>query len=282
MIKQENIMFKAIIYAVILISAASIQGLEAAGETHATFNYDIFAEGKDVGDMRVQIIKKPLGGYQILESKSIQKSSDWDEINLKSTVNELYSLEHNLISADKKIFDQTKAYWSKVDSSGADLWMSFSEIKNPTEKVESEIVGFSIAVLDNFIPEASEVLGLSQLLFSDTKAVPTSIRLPKNSHHTTLANLPKYWSIHRQTLPAEIRLLDIETISITQMKTEYHGLKVKTLGGNEVSTHHYTLTSESRSPLNIWLAVNKNHTPYIFELQLDNNGIFTIKRKHNE
>lgn len=45
------------IFAKILIAATSIQGLEAADESHATFNYDIFEEGDDVGDMQVQIIK---------------------------------------------------------------------------------------------------------------------------------------------------------------------------------------------------------------------------------
>jgi hypothetical protein len=273
-------MLRTPILAAMLIATTSIQGLQAADKVHATFSYDIFAEGDDIGDMQVQIIKKPKGGYQILESTTIKKSSNWDEINLKSTANELYSRENNLISADKKTFDQTKAYWSKIDNSGADLWMSFSEIKNFAEKEESELLGFSIAVLDNFIPQAGEVLGLSQLLFADTKAAPISLRLPKKSHHTTLANLPKYWSIHRQTLPAEIRLLDIETTSITQMKTEDLGLKMKTLGGNEVSTKHYALTSETKPPLNIWFAVDENDIPYIFELQIANsNGLFTIKHK---
>jgi hypothetical protein len=30
------------------------------------------------------------------------------------------------------------------------------------------------------------------------------------------------------------------------MKTEYRGLEVKTLGGDEVSTHHYTLTQNKQ------------------------------------
>jgi hypothetical protein len=42
----------------------------------------------------------------------------------------MHSLENNLISADRKTIDQTKAYWSKIDSLGAELWMSFSEIKD--------------------------------------------------------------------------------------------------------------------------------------------------------
>jgi hypothetical protein len=280
MIKPEDIMFMPSIFAAILIAATPIQALAAAGKVHPTFNYDIFLQGEDVGDMLLQIIKKPQGGYQILESTTIQKSSDWDEINLRSTTNEMYSLENNLISADKKTFDQTKAYWSKIDSLGADLWMSFSEIKDLAQQEESDLIGFSIAVLDDFIPKASEVLGLSQLLLADTKARPTSIRVPKNLHHTTIANLPKYWSIHQQTLPAKIQLLDIETTSITQMKTEYRGLEVKTLGGDEVPTHHYTLTSENSAPLNIWLAVNENHIPYFFELKTNrNSGDFIIKRK---
>jgi hypothetical protein len=63
------------------------------------------------------------------------------------------------------------------------------------------------------------------------------------------------------------------------MKIEDKGLEVKTLGENEVSTHHYTLTSENSAPINVWLAVNENNTPYFFELKMDNNGLFTIKRK---
>jgi hypothetical protein len=273
-------MSRPTIFAAIIIVASLIQPLEAADKTHSTFSYDIFSEGKDIGNMQVQIIEKREGGYQILESTTIKKSSDWNDINLESAANELYSLEDNLISADKKTFDQKKAYWSKIDSSGTDLWMSFSEIKNFREKEEGELVNFSIAILDNLIPEVGEVIGLSLLLFSDTKAVPTSIRLPKNSHHTTLANLPKYWSIHRHKLPAKIQLLDIETTSIAQMTTENRGIKVKTYGGNEVSTNHYTLTSENSTPLDIWFAVNEHNIPYFLELKIDNkNGLVTIKRK---
>jgi hypothetical protein len=52
------------------------------------------------------------------------------------------------------------------------------------------------------------------------------------------------------------------------------------LGGNDVSTKHYALTSETRPPLNIWFAVDENDIPYIFELQIANsNGLFTIKHK---
>lgn len=273
-------MFKHLIFTAIIIFATSVQGLEVEDAGYATFNYDIFAKNDDIGDMEVQIVKKPQGGYQILENTTFQKSSDWDEINLKSTASELYSFEGKLISADKKTFDKTEAYWSKIDSVGADFWMSFSEIKNLAQQEENELIGFSFAILDDLIPEAGQVLGLSKLLLSDTKAVPTSVRFPKNSHHTTLANLPKYWLIHQQKLPTKINVLDIETTSITQMKTEYIGLDVKTLGGNKAITHHYTLASEKNAPVNVWLAVSENNIPYFHELKIDNNnGFFTIKRK---
>ena len=64
------------------------------------------------------------------------------------------------------------------------------------------------------------------------------------------------------------------------MKTENKGLVLKTFRGNQVSTNHYTLTSENSAPVNIWLAVNDNNTPYFLELKIENNnGLFTIKRK---
>jgi hypothetical protein len=76
-------MFRPTIIAAIIIVASLIQTLEAADKTHSTFSYDIFSKGNDIGDMQVQIIEKTEGGYQILESTTIQKSSDWNEINLK-------------------------------------------------------------------------------------------------------------------------------------------------------------------------------------------------------
>ena len=89
-----------------------------------------------------------------------------------------------------------------------------------------------------------------------------------------------YWSINQQKLPTKINLLNIETTSIAHMKTEKKGLKLKTLRGNQVSTHHYTLTSQNNTPINIWLAVNENRIPYFFELKIDNNnGHFIIKRQ---
>ena len=161
MIKQENIMIRSSILTAMLIAATSVQELEAGDVTRTTFNYNIFAESDDVGDMQVHIIKDPQGGYQILESATLLKNSDWDEINLRYSANEMYSLENNLMSADKKTFDQTKSYWSKLDSSGTDLWMNFSEIKDFSQKEESDLVGFSIAFLDDFIPEVTQVIGLS-------------------------------------------------------------------------------------------------------------------------
>ena len=41
--------------------------------------------------------------------------------------------------------------------------MSFSEMNNFAQKEESELVGFSIALLDDLIPEAGQALGPSAL-----------------------------------------------------------------------------------------------------------------------
>lgn len=272
-------LFPLIVFPTILAATAA-QRPDAHDNALATFNYDIFVEGEDVGDMQIQMIEKPQGGYQILESTSIKVNTAWDEINLRSTANELYSSEHDLISADKKTYEQTRPYWSRIESFGGDLWMSVSEIENQVQKDEQELLGLSLAVLSNIIPVAGEALGFSQLLFSDRKVVPKSIRVPKHSHHTTLTHLPKYWSTQQQTLPAKINLLDIETISIAPMDIQHQGLKIKTLSGTKVLTHHYTLTSQNRAPVNIWLAINDNNIAYFFELEGENeSGVFTMRLK---
>jgi hypothetical protein len=144
------IAFPTIVFAKIPAAKTSVQPL--VDNAPATFNYDIFVEDEDVGNMKVQIIEKGQGGYQILESTLINLDKAWDEINLRAVANELYSIEHVLISADKKVFEQTRAYWSKIDSFGTDLWMSVSEIENQDQKEEQEVLGLSLVVLNNIIP----------------------------------------------------------------------------------------------------------------------------------
>lgn len=272
------IAFPTIAFPKVPVSDTSVQ--EVVDNALATFNYDIFIEDEDVGDMQIEMIDQRQGRYQILESTSIKVNSSWDEIKLSSTANQLYSSEHELISADKKVYEQTKPYWSKIDSFGDNFWMSVSEIENQDQKEEQELVGFSLAVLNNIIPQAGQILGFSQLLFSDEKVEPKSIQVPKNSHHTTLTHLPSYWLSQQQKLPAKINLLDIETISITEMDVQQQGSKIKTLNGTKVLTHHYTLSSQERPPVNIWLSINDNNIAYFFELKLESdNGVFTMRLK---
>jgi hypothetical protein len=273
-------MFRHSFFAVILLIATSAQGLEEADNTHTIFDYDVFYEGDEVGNMQVKISKNAQGGYQIIENTSIYKDSVWNEVELRSISNELYSSEDNFISADKKTYDKKKHYWSKIDSSEQHLWMSFSEIQSKAQKEEMEVVGLSMAVLNNFVPAADEAVGLTHLLLSDGTVTPQSLLVSKGSHHTTWAHLPQYWSKQKLTLPSKINLLDIETISIEQIDVEYRGLQVKTLNDTRVLTNHYSLVSENSESLNIWLAVNENDVPYFFQLSgEDQNGSFTIKLK---
>jgi hypothetical protein len=273
-------MYRSSLFTVIILIATSAQGLDKADKSHTIFDYDVFSEGAEVGSMQVEIIKDTQGGYQIIENTSIYVDSVWNEVNLKSTSKELYSSEDHFISADKKTYDKSKLYWSKIDGSEQDLWMSFSELLNKTKKEEMEVVGLSMALLNNLVPAAGEAIGLTHLLFSDSTGTPPSRLFPKGSHHTTLAHLPQYWSNQKLTLPAKISLLDIETISIGQIEVEYRGLQVKTLNDTRVLTNHYSLVSENSESLNIWLAVNENDVPYFFQLSgEDQNGSFTINLK---
>lgn len=275
-------MFRYLLFIPAIVIAAtttSAQPLEAISKADAVFNYDIFAQD-DVGDVMVQILKTPQGGYKILEHTSNQAKGLWGDKSLQSTAHEHYSFEGDLIEADNKTFNKTKAYWTKIDSAGTDLWIHFSEIEDHQQREESELIGLSVAVLDNLIPQVGEIIGVSQLLFSDKKVEPMSIRLAKSSYHTTLAHLPIYWSTQQQKLPAQIKLLDKETVSVVLMDVEDKGVEIKTLREAKISTKHFILASKSTAPLNIWLAVNEDNIPYFFQLKgEDDDGLFTISLK---
>lgn len=271
-------MFRYLLFlpAIFIATTTSAQVLEAISKPDAVFNYNVVAQDH-VGDLTVQILKTPQGGYRILEHTSIQTEDVWGHKSLQSTAHEHYSVEGDLIEADKKTFNQKKAYWTKVDSVGTNLWIYFSEIADQQQHEESELIGLSVAVLNNLVPQAGEVIGVSQLLFSDKKVEPMSIRLAKSAYHSTLAHLPIYWSTQQQKLPAQIKLLDTEAVSVVLMDVEDKGVEIKTFKGAKISTKHFILASKGTAPLNIWLAVNKDNIPYFFQLKgEDDDGLFTI------
>ncbi|MBL4673249.1 MAG: hypothetical protein JKX81_13410 [Arenicella sp.] len=288
--KQKNFLLGHVFFAANLIlttpfnafAATSHDALEVASNVQAIFNYDIFAEDSDVGDVEVKILITPQSGYQISENTSIQAKGVRGEIDLKSILIEEYSHENELIEADNKSYNQKKVYWTKISSSGDDLWLNFSEIENQEQREEGELVGFSIAVLDSIIPAIGEVLAVSQLVFSDTTNAPVNIRFPKKSYHTTLAHLPKFWSLEQQKLPSQLNLLDNQSMSVVQMEVDYKGVEAQMLKGIEISTKHYTLSSKDRESFEIWLALYERNIAYYFQLKgEDEDGPFTIKLKQN-
>ena len=104
--------------------------------------------------------------------------------------------------------------------------------------------------------------------------------IPRASYHNTLAHLPIYWSIRKQTLPTKIDRLDLKSHSVLQIYIEDKGLEVRGFRNTKTSTNHYTLMSENNGPLNIWLAVNGSNIPYFFQLQgKDEHAFFTVKLK---
>jgi hypothetical protein len=256
--------------------------LAASRNIEAIFNYDIFVEDDDVGDLELKIRMTPKNGYQISEKTSIQAKGVWGEINLKSISDEEYSHQHKLIEGDNKTYSQNKVYWTKISSSGVELWINFSEIENQQQKKEGELVGFSMGVLSSVIPVVGEVLAVSELVLSGNTNAPTNMRFLETSYHTTLLNLPTFWSLQQQILPLEINLLDNETISIIPMKVEHKGIDVEMLDGVEISTTRYTLSTQDSAPLEIWLALDENNIAYYFQLKgEDDDGPFTIKLKQN-
>jgi hypothetical protein len=281
-ITKAIFMFKYLLFIpaiFITATSTSAQPLETISKPEAVFNYNIIAQD-NVGDLTVKILRTPQSGYSILEHTSIHAEGVWGDKSLQSTAHEHYSFEGDLIEADKKTFRQKKAYWTKIDSVGTDLWIYFSKIADHQQHAESELIGLSLAVLGNLIPQVGEVIGVSQLLLSDKKVEPISMLLAKSWYHSTLAHLPIYWSTRQKKLPTRIKLLDKKTVSVMLMNVEDKGVEFRILNGAEVSTKHYILSSKGTAPLNIWLAVNKDNIPYFFQLKGgDDDGLFTISLK---
>ena len=266
-----------ILLAVAFSSLSNADTTQTIG-TH-TYHYDLMAEALDVGDITIKIVGQADGSYVVAESTSVEAKGWWGDISEVSTKIENYSPEGRFLNADVKTLSGKKVFWRKAVLSGDELWASYTQVENVSEKEEGEFLGTAVAVASNLVAGLGNVLAVTQLLFSDNDAPLDNLRIPANTYDTSFANLPFYWTSKEHSLPAELKLFDSSTLAIDTYQVEYLGTKTFQQGSEEsvVVASHFKFVPEKGADLEIWFAVNTNNSPYFYQLAgADEDGPFQI------
>lgn len=281
----ENILMK-LYYAILLSIVSSLSCANAAQVTNThTYHYELLSNAENVGEINVKVIEQADGSYVITESTLFNITSRWGDINTRSTQIEAFSPVGKLLKADVKTLNGKKAYWRKAELSDNELWASYTQVQNVTEKEEEELAGTALALASNMIPGLGNALGVAQLLLSDDDAQPENLRFPASTYDTSFSNLPFYWSSKQHNLPAQLNLFDSEKLAITAFHIEDLGQKIVQLssGGGAVETSHYKLQAPKGQPMEVWLAVSDHNSPYFYQVVgVDDDGPFHIVFKQHK
>ncbi|MFT4730414.1 MAG: hypothetical protein ACI9UN_004940 [Granulosicoccus sp.] len=266
-----------------IVSSFSFASATQILNTHI-YHYDIFSEAEDLGDISVKVVNHADGSYIIAESTVIETAGFWGDTNLSSTQVETYSPEGKLLNADVKTLHGEVAHWRKAELSGDELWASYTQVQNVTEKEEEQLIGVALTIATNTVPGLGDALGIAQLLFSDEKPHPNNIRFSKNTYDTSFSNLPFYWSSKQNSLPTKLNLFNSEKLAVNTFQVEFLGKKIIQLEtkDNLVTTSHYKLHDPEGQRLEVWLATSEFNSPYFYQLVgTDDDGPFHILfKKH--
>ncbi len=268
-------------YSPLLLSIVSLFSIASTAqeiETHI-YHYDLTSESVDVGNVTIQVVEQADGGYVVAESTSIETPGWLGDISSRSTQIENYSSEGVFLQADVKTISGSQAYWRKAEVSGEELWASYTEVENLTEKEEREFIGAAVGIASNMVAGLGSVLALGQLFLSDADAPLDNVRMSTSTYETSFANLPFYWMDKEYELPAVLSLFDSGTLAVNTFDTQFLGEQTFQLGSKEgaVITSHYKLTTEDGPDLEIWLTVSERKSPYFYQLSgTDNDGPFQI------
>ncbi len=213
------------------------------------FLYDMFAEGGDIGDARIQFVQQSNGTYIIAEQSHILTSGWWGKLDVRTDYVEEYSKQGQLLNADGKAYDGDTIFWSQVHEVDNEYWVSLSEVKTISKKEEDAFIGIAVGLASEYIPNVSEVLAIPQLLFSNDAQQSKSYRFAINDFDTSFNHLPFFWANNGQTLPDSIWLFNSEDLSITQ----YTVVRI---------ADHFRLQPEQGKPIDIWLSSNIAGTPH--------------------
>lgn len=234
---------------------------------NSSFTYDVFSNGKDVGEINVQMVVLPDGDFQIIEQTEVQTDGLWKKSTIRSAKTEQFSRNENFVRSDSKIFDGRSTHWLWVESGRNNIDLFYAEIDKPSD---DELVGLS--KMFSMTSSSSQILTQSQSLFENRTVNFQGVRYPQNSFDTTLAYFPRYSFNKQEEVPRIIRILDTENLTINTYNIELVGLKKLVVHSKKIDCEVYVLRSNEKEELELWIARNEKDMPHFVQIKGQEKG----------
>ncbi|WNO09030.1 hypothetical protein [Teredinibacter sp. KSP-S5-2] len=232
------------------------------------FSYDVFSNGKDIGDVRVYMEDIQNGGFHIIEQTEIQTDGLWKKSSISSMKTEQFSRDGDFIHSDSKVFDGRSAHWLWVDAKNQNTDVFYAEVNKLSE---DELTGLG-NVFSSVSLSASQLMLQSQSLFKKRIINFQGTRYPQKSFDTTLANFPRYSSGQQGDTLRVIRILDTENLAINTYNIEMVGLKKLVVHSKKIDCEVYVLQSDEKEVLELWIARNEKDMPHFVQIKGQEKG----------
>lgn len=215
------------------------------------FNYDLFFDSKDIGDIRVALENRDDGTLRIIEGAAIKAPGFFNTINIRSTQVETFTKDGELLTAELKTMDGDYTFFHRAVAENNDLWVSYSKVRSSMSSSSSE-----------------------------TKASPLSVCCSNRDYDISFSYLPFYWLDQQQSLPKSIKTFDVESLAVEAFSIEDLGVDTVQSKSTSITAKHYSLSQTNSKPLDIWLALNDQDIPYFVQMAgHDDGGSFRILLK---
>lgn len=241
------------------------------------YNYMLSIENKQVG--KISISKQTSntdGGYTLTQSFALKVDSFWEKININSYLIEKYNAQGQLQSADNKLTQNDRTYWTKTERHKNEFFAQKSELTNDQQKREDESDELVSSAIVNFVPGAGDLIMIGKVLLPSDQPQSSNNRFNASSFDSSFMNLPYFWQRSGNKFPAKLKIFDTEALYIIAGNiTDFGEVKI-IISGTPRKAHHYRINLKDEAPLDIWLAENSQGIAHFVQITGEDGAPYKI------
>jgi hypothetical protein len=257
----------------------------ARENSYQLLTYDIFSEGKDIGDITLKLSTYEKS-HIIIEHSHIKVSEWLWSIDITKVQSEEFEQGGVLKMSDGKILYDDAIYWTQISSYGSQYQAGFTSLDKITEQEKKQFSNLSTAAAEQVSNNSEDILLHTKSMFVGRKKQTERLSFHQGAFDTTWNNLPIFIEGYTgMALPDKLNILDPENLEIHQVSLSDLGYENVSVGAKEVQARHLKLSDGKFKPSHLWIYVGTNvgeHSlPYIIRYTgEDEDGTFEIVLKY--
>ncbi|HBR98085.1 MAG TPA: hypothetical protein DD979_12010 [Gammaproteobacteria bacterium] len=248
----------------LLCLALAAWGNEAAraeGSDTLGLHYSLTSEGKPIGESVQWLIRRG-DVYRSIQYSHINISSWWGNIDIGSVTTEHF-LGAGFVRSVSSTLESRKAHRLVAERRGNRLEGTYVKVDATAKDRESFE---ALAQRARHAPAADlpDLIAQSEALLSEHAQQAKALAPTPARFDTTENHLPFFiHALGAQAMPAELRLLDTDSLTIHTVKVEDLGDATLTISGQAVRCRHLTLVGKKGKPAHLWITTPPDALPHM-------------------